>query len=436
MSRAAWGADESWRFTNGGEDWPCEYWPTQALTVHHTGFAASADAAETVRTIYRQQALTSARGGIQGWGDIGYNLLIDADGVVYEGRYSGSQYPIFAPADRLMTTGRHVLYYNTGNIGVCLLGYSQRLGAHGGRAGLARHRPRLPVRGDRGQSDRLGQLLQPGRPAGRHPQLRVCDRRQRPPNWAATDCPATRSTRCSAASGNASPTPGRRPRSHADDRADPDDPADAVEHADRPTDGQRQPDGHLDRLAVAEHRPAPAHRHPADADRPPEPAAADRRHACGAGGDEYVQVARVEKPAEFPTVAPSPTPTPTADPTVTATPSEVAWPTWTPTASAGPQTSAVQNSEWNVAAAALGLTLAGGALGTVGRWWLRRRRLTTRVAEPAVTLAEPQPAAPAEPSTVASAETSTQDAAVEVPTQPSPEASTVDESSTMDKAAE
>src|SRR4029453_7183998 len=123
MSRAAWGADESWRFTNGAEDWPSEYWPTQALTVHHTGFAASARAADTVRPIYRQQALTSARGGIQGWGDIGYNLLIDADGVVYEGRHSGSQYPIFAPADRLMTTGAHVLYYNTGNIGVCLLGY-------------------------------------------------------------------------------------------------------------------------------------------------------------------------------------------------------------------------------------------------------------------------------------------------------------------------
>jgi hypothetical protein len=145
-----------------------------------------------------------------------------------------------------------------------------------------------------------------------------------------------------------------------------------------------------------------------------------------------VAVARVEKPAEFPTVAPSPTPTPTVDPTVTATPSEVAWPTWTPTPSSAPPTTVVANSEWNVAAAALGLTLVGGTLGTVGRWWLRRRRITT----PAVALVEPQPAAPAEPSAAASAETSTPDAAVEVPTQPSRDASPVDESSTMDKLAD
>src|SRR5690242_4895244 len=123
MSRAAWGADESWRFINGVESWPPEHWPVQALTVHHTGFAASSDPADTVRTIYKQQALTSAQGGIQGWGDIGYNLLIDANGVVYEGRHSGSSYPVFGPTDRLMTTGAHVLYFNTGNIGVCLLGY-------------------------------------------------------------------------------------------------------------------------------------------------------------------------------------------------------------------------------------------------------------------------------------------------------------------------
>jgi hypothetical protein len=109
-SRAAWGADESYRFFPGYEDWPIEPNLTQALTVHHTGFAPSADPAETVRTIYRQQALPASLGGIQGWGDIGYHLLIDAAGVVYEGRYSGSdQWPVFDPSGQYTVTGAHVL---------------------------------------------------------------------------------------------------------------------------------------------------------------------------------------------------------------------------------------------------------------------------------------------------------------------------------------
>jgi len=29
MSRAAWGADESWRFSNGVEDWPPDYFPVR-----------------------------------------------------------------------------------------------------------------------------------------------------------------------------------------------------------------------------------------------------------------------------------------------------------------------------------------------------------------------------------------------------------------------
>ena len=99
LSRAAWGADESLRFINGVESWPPDYFPVQALTVHHTGFVPAADVTATVRSIYNDQAIT------KGWGDIGYNLLIDASGVVYEGRHSGSQYPIFGPTDRLMTTG-------------------------------------------------------------------------------------------------------------------------------------------------------------------------------------------------------------------------------------------------------------------------------------------------------------------------------------------
>src|SRR5215470_4582956 len=81
MSRAAWGADESFRFANGVEVWPADHFPVQLLTVHHSGFVADSDPTVTVRAIYEEQALPQGQGnGIQGWGDIGYNLLIDDAG--------------------------------------------------------------------------------------------------------------------------------------------------------------------------------------------------------------------------------------------------------------------------------------------------------------------------------------------------------------------
>jgi hypothetical protein len=123
LSRAAWGADESLRFRNGVEYWPPEYYPTQTLTVHHTAGANNdPDPAATIRAIYYYQAIG------QDWGDIGYHLLIDEAGRVYEGRWSGTDvYPVFDAtlgADRRprMSTGAHVYLFNTGNAGVCLLG--------------------------------------------------------------------------------------------------------------------------------------------------------------------------------------------------------------------------------------------------------------------------------------------------------------------------
>jgi len=123
VNRAGWGADESLRFSAGTEIWPPEYFPVQALTVHHSaGTNNDPNPAATMRAIYYYQCVT------QGWGDIGYNLLIDEAGRVYEGRVSGgTTIPIFAgvvgpgKAPQLNTPG-HVLGYNVGNVGVCLLG--------------------------------------------------------------------------------------------------------------------------------------------------------------------------------------------------------------------------------------------------------------------------------------------------------------------------
>ena len=122
LSRACWGADESLRFDDDGDEvFPTEYFPVQTLTVHHTVTDNSdPDPAATVRAIYAFQALPP-----QNFGDIGYHLLIDERGCVYEGRYSGTDpLPVYGLKGRrlLMSNGAHVGDYNAGNVGVALLG--------------------------------------------------------------------------------------------------------------------------------------------------------------------------------------------------------------------------------------------------------------------------------------------------------------------------
>jgi hypothetical protein len=118
LDRAAWGADESLRFTaDGVERFPQTYWPVQTLTVHHTATANDdRDPAARMRAIYRHQAIDL------GFGDFGYHFLIDEAGRVYEGRFSGDDAtPGFDAAGR-MVNAAHIGGYNAGNVGVVLLG--------------------------------------------------------------------------------------------------------------------------------------------------------------------------------------------------------------------------------------------------------------------------------------------------------------------------
>jgi N-acetylmuramoyl-L-alanine amidase len=122
-SRAGWGADEDLRFDESGTElWPTEYYPAQTLTVHHTVTRnADPDPAATIRAIYHDHTV------VRGFGDIGYHLLIDHRGVVYEGRSSGADpVPVFGGTTsegRLqMSNGAHVVGFNAGNIGIALLG--------------------------------------------------------------------------------------------------------------------------------------------------------------------------------------------------------------------------------------------------------------------------------------------------------------------------
>lgn len=88
-SRAEWGADETLRLdAQGNERWRPEFHVAQVMTVHHTATRNDdPDPAATVRAIYRYHAVD------QGWGDIGYQYLVDESGMVYEGRWSGTESP-------------------------------------------------------------------------------------------------------------------------------------------------------------------------------------------------------------------------------------------------------------------------------------------------------------------------------------------------------
>jgi len=83
-----------------------QYTTVTHLIVHHSATAnPGSDWAETVRSIWNFH--TNDRG----WGDVGYNYLIDPDGVIYEGRAGGDN-----------VIGAHFSCQNGGTMGVCMLG--------------------------------------------------------------------------------------------------------------------------------------------------------------------------------------------------------------------------------------------------------------------------------------------------------------------------
>lgn len=120
-SRADWGADESLM------TWAPTYYGVQVLTIHHTATSNDdTDPAATLRAIQRYHAVD------RGWGDIGYQYLLDASGVLYEGRWSGpSRSCLAAGGDGSDfghddggngVTAAHVAGANSANLGLALLG--------------------------------------------------------------------------------------------------------------------------------------------------------------------------------------------------------------------------------------------------------------------------------------------------------------------------
>jgi hypothetical protein len=101
VTRTTWGCPDG-----QGSRWTPQYTTVTHLIVHHSATPnSSSDWAATVRSIWNHHAINN------GWGDIGYNYLIDSNGVVYEGRAGGDN-----------AIGAHFSCQNGNTMGVCMLG--------------------------------------------------------------------------------------------------------------------------------------------------------------------------------------------------------------------------------------------------------------------------------------------------------------------------
>jgi len=122
VTRKTWGANESYRFNDAGDEkWPVSYFPLQVLIVHHTaGRNNDPNPEATIRAIYYDDAV------IRDWGDMGYNFLIDAQGHIYEGRhardYATGELHDEENAAGNVARGAHAKGYNSGSLGIVLLG--------------------------------------------------------------------------------------------------------------------------------------------------------------------------------------------------------------------------------------------------------------------------------------------------------------------------
>ncbi|WP_432831569.1 N-acetylmuramoyl-L-alanine amidase [Dactylosporangium sp. CA-092794] len=103
--RAAWGANERLM------DWRPQYASyVKAVAVHHTATTndyTESDVPKILRSIYQYQTVS------RGWGDIGYNVLVDRFGRLWEGRSGGLARPV---------VGAQAGGFNTGTAGIAMIG--------------------------------------------------------------------------------------------------------------------------------------------------------------------------------------------------------------------------------------------------------------------------------------------------------------------------
>ncbi len=112
ISRAEWGADESLR----GDSKPSYAREVNMGVVHHTAHSpdttkangySRAEAPGVMRAMYQYHTKSL------GWSDLGYNVVVDRFGRIYEGRAGGFERPVI---------GAHARGFNTGSFGVSIMG--------------------------------------------------------------------------------------------------------------------------------------------------------------------------------------------------------------------------------------------------------------------------------------------------------------------------
>lgn len=108
INRTMWGADPDLM------RWTPSYADLKATVVHHTAGSNNYTAEQSpaiVRAIYYYHSVT------KGWGDIGYNFLVDKYGQIFEGRVNSINSP-----NGSMVVGGHARPTNTGTIGISAIG--------------------------------------------------------------------------------------------------------------------------------------------------------------------------------------------------------------------------------------------------------------------------------------------------------------------------
>ena len=107
-TREEWGANPAYL------NWRPNYVPADHVIVHHTAGTndyTPEQSPSIVRGIYYYHAV------VLGWGDIGYNFLVDKYGQVFEGRYG-----TLDSDPGTMVVGGHAYGANTGTMGISMMG--------------------------------------------------------------------------------------------------------------------------------------------------------------------------------------------------------------------------------------------------------------------------------------------------------------------------
>lgn len=106
ISREEWGANLTYGGAErGGSEWIPQYQDVEHVIIHHSETSNFRDPLTEIRSIHYYHAIT------RGWGDIGYNYLVDFMGNVYEGRIGGDN-----------VVGGHAYQYAHGSSGICVMG--------------------------------------------------------------------------------------------------------------------------------------------------------------------------------------------------------------------------------------------------------------------------------------------------------------------------